>query len=115
MKYFKLSEFKCPCCGENKISKELVQKFENARELAGVPFVITSGYRCKNHNKEIGGSPTSSHSKGLAADIKCNTSRERFKIIQTLLLAGFTRIGVGKNFIHCDIDKEKDSNVLWLY
>lgn len=35
------------------------------------PIIISSGYRCPELNKAIGGSKTSAHMKGLAADISC--------------------------------------------
>ena len=114
-KYFKREEFTCPDCGQNEIKDELIEKLDKAREIAGVPFVITSGFRCPKHNKEIGGSPTSSHLKGLAADIKTSNSRERFKILDALLKVGFKRIGIGENFIHADIDKDKVQEVAWDY
>lgn len=40
------------------------------RDWAGVPLVVTSGYRSPALNKRIGGSPTSFHSLGCAADIR---------------------------------------------
>jgi len=115
MKYFKVDEFKCPCCGKANMDKEFLEKIDKARELAGVPFVITSGYRCPKHNKEVGGKPDSAHTKGLAADIKCIRSRDRFKMIKALIDAGFTRFGIGKNFIHADIDSSKPQEVAWTY
>jgi hypothetical protein len=41
------------------------------REDLGKPLVITSGYRSKALNDAIGGSTSSQHSKGQAADIEC--------------------------------------------
>jgi len=114
-KYFKLDEFKCPCCGENGISQHLVDKLDQAREIAGVPFFINSGYRCEVHNKKVGGSPTSSHLLGLAVDIRTNSSGQRFRILDSLLKVGFNRVGIGEHFIHCDIDKGKAENVCWTY
>ena len=114
-KYFKKEEFACPCCGRNEIKDEFLAKLDEAREIAGVPFVITSGYRCSKHNKEVGGSPTSSHLKGLAADIKTTSSKQRYKILNALLKVGFKRIGIGQNFIHVDLDTEKVQEVAWDY
>jgi len=34
------------------------------------PVIVSSGYRCKELNKRIGGSSTSDHCEGKAADIK---------------------------------------------
>ena len=44
---------------------------DDARHKAGVSFVITSGVRCSSHNRAVGGKKSSSHLKGLAADISC--------------------------------------------
>jgi zinc D-Ala-D-Ala carboxypeptidase len=41
---------------------------EKARAVLGVPLEVTSGFRTWLHNAAIGGSPTSDHPNGLAAD-----------------------------------------------
>lgn len=114
-KYFKIEDFACPCCGQNKISSDLVFKLDKAREISNIPFKISSGYRCEKHNKEVGGEPNSAHTKGLAVDIICKTSGERYAMIKALVGLGFTRIGVGNSFIHCDIDTSLPQNVIWTY
>ena len=115
-KYFKDNEFTCKCgCGTNIIDPELVDMLDAAREKAGIPFVINSACRCAAHNKAVGGSPTSSHIHGYAVDIAAATGTAKFKIVQGLLEAGFTRIGVAKSFIHVDNDPNKPKEVIWLY
>ncbi len=42
---------------------------EPLREHAGVPVVISSGYRCRRLNKAVGGAANSQHCTGEAADI----------------------------------------------
>jgi len=88
---------------------------DTARDIAGITFNINSGFRCPRHNKEVGGSPTSSHLKGLAADIKADTSRKRYLVVKALIQTGFNRIGIGKNFIHVDLDLDKTDNLMWTY
>ena len=39
------------------------------REAWGAPIVVTSGYRCPALNKAVGGSETSAHTAGWAADL----------------------------------------------
>lgn len=39
-----------------------------ARGVLGVPLRVTRGYSTPEHNAEVGGSPTSDHPNGLAAD-----------------------------------------------
>lgn len=115
MKHFDKKEFACPCCGVVVLSDEFAKKIDAARDDAGVPFKINSGYRCKPHNKAVGGSDTSSHRIGVACDISCDNSRDRFKIIRGLIRAGIKRIGIAKTFIHADDDRAKSPEVVWLY
>ena len=40
------------------------------REAYGAPIIVDSGYRCPKLNKSVGGSSTSQHKTGEAADIR---------------------------------------------
>ena len=44
---------------------------EPLRKEIGDPIFVNSGYRCEELNTAIGGSKTSQHMKGEAADIEC--------------------------------------------
>lgn len=112
--YFSKSEFKCPCCSKAVVSRKLVFMLDLARSLAGVPFNISSGYRCKKHNSQVGGVKNSAHLIGLAVDIEVANNLVRLKILRALVIVGFNRIGISKGFIHVDIDKSKPDNI-WLY
>lgn len=117
MNYFSESETACRCgCGMN-ITRQLRDKLNQAREVAGVPFVITSGARCVEHNRKVSGTPNSSHIRGLAVDIACPSSQARYAIIKGLYSAGFTRIGYNqaRNFFHCDTDESLPQNVFFEY
>jgi zinc D-Ala-D-Ala carboxypeptidase len=48
-----------------------VNILEPLRKYINRPIVISSGYRCAEVNKRVGGQPTSQHIKGQAADIHC--------------------------------------------
>ncbi len=71
-KNFTRDEFQCQCkkCEAQMIDTELVEKLQRIRDVLGVPLKITSGYRCIVHNasKAVGGSRTSKHLYGFAAD-----------------------------------------------
>ena len=122
MRNFNLKEFDSPDLSGSGLNmdKDFLSMLDNARDIAKTPFKITSGYRTKEHNiaiyKKLGKKPIeSSHLKGVACDIACSDSRARFLIINALLDAGFTRIGIANNFIHVDSDCEKSENVIWTY
>jgi uncharacterized protein YcbK (DUF882 family) len=121
-KYFNISEFDCkstPGSG-SKVSHELIKKLDIAREHSKCSYTITSGYRSKKHtqyliDKGYKTSMTSSHIKGLAADIAVENGPQRMQILKGLLYAGFNRVGISQFFIHCDIDKDKPQNTIWTY
>ena len=68
--YFNLKEFQCPCCHRVVVSRALIMALETFRRAWGGPVIVNSGYRCKPHNAEVGGSANSRHMIGCAADIK---------------------------------------------
>lgn len=107
-KYFKPSEIV-------GLKPELVEMLDKAREIAGVPFVIGSGLRTQEHNKEVGGVENSAHLTGEATDIKCPNSVNRLKMLKAFIQVGFNRIGIGKDFIHVDISKTLPNEVCWTY
>ena len=114
--YFNRDEFMCHCgCGRNKTEDTLLDFLDEARDYSALPYRINSGYRCPTQNLVVGGSQTSSHLKGMAADIACPNSRDRYLIINGLLFCGISRIGIAPTFIHVDMDGTKDSEVIWLY
>ncbi len=116
-KYFEYEHFDSPDMpGSGKlVSDELISMLDVARKKYGKPIIPNSGYRTIEHNAKVGGKPSSSHLKGLAVDIKCDNSVDRFKLYDILREVGFKRIGVGKTFIHVDIDKDKSPEVFWVY
>tara|TARA_R100001460_G_scaffold14978_3_gene33359 strand:- start:771 stop:1124 length:354 start_codon:yes stop_codon:yes gene_type:complete len=117
VKYFKIKEFDSPDkpgSGSN-MNKEILHMLDAARKIYGKPMRINSGFRTKDHNKKVGGVELSSHLKGLAADIACSSSRDRFEMTKALLEVGFKRLGVANTFIHVDVDKDKSQNVIWTY
>jgi uncharacterized protein YcbK (DUF882 family) len=115
--WFKRKEIWCRCgCGKDDISPVLLDIIDRTRGCKGTPVIINSACRCQDHNKAVGGSPTSSHLTGLAVDIGCSSSRERYALLEILVpMREIKRIGIAKSFIHIDIDKTKTRNVIWVY
>lgn len=117
LKYFSQSDFdKCnPSCKLEEMDEKFMKKLDIARQIAKIPIIPTSGFRSEEWEHEQGRDGTSSHTKGLAIDLKAEDSPTRYKLINSLLSVGLNRIGIGKNFIHVDMDKNKPSNVIWHY
>ena len=109
-KYFKLSEFACPCCKLVMLHPKLLAKLVELRNILERPVYINSGYRCFKYNQKVGGVPNSYHRIGLAADIKV----EDINLIELLEICeniDFTGIGFyeKKDFLHLDVRPTKES------
>lgn len=117
MKYFKYYEFDSPDVDGSgqMMDAEFLQMLDAARELYGKPMAINSGFRTEAHNQKVGGTANSSHLKGLAVDIKCTLSADRWAMVDSLMKAGFNRLGIAKTFIHVDLDKDKAPFLIWTY
>ena len=65
----------------------LVEKIlDPLREKFGKPIIVTSGYRCKELNRAVGGAAKSQHMSGEAADIRTvedskRANKELFNLI----------------------------------
>lgn len=94
-----------------------LSKLSKARQLAGVPFVITSAFRCETHNRNVGGKPNSAHLRGYAVDIKIQNSSVAMKMLKAFLAAGFNRVGYNSRtkFFHIDDDPTLPQGVFFDY
>lgn len=118
-KNFDSKEFACKCgkCDLDGQSMPLwfVNELQALRDEVDIPLIITSGIRCEAWNAHEGGKFNSAHLRGMAADIEVLTSKRRFWIIQKALALRFTRIGIGREFVHLDKDAGLPQNVVWVY
>lgn len=117
LKYFKDEEFRkaTPSCSLSDMNEDFMHLLDECRDFAGIPFIINSAFRTVEYEKSKGRSGTSQHTKGLAVDIRCVTNAQRFRIVASLLVAGFRRIGIGSNFIHVDDGYPNSEPIIWLY
>ena len=114
--YFREHEFKCKCgCGLADMQKSFMDMLLSARKIAGRPFVINSGCRCPEHNKNVGGTDRSDHLTGHGADIEVGSGRNRWIIEDALIKVGFIRIGHGQEFIHAGNRPGNPVWVKWVY
>ena len=83
IKYFTLGEFEHSNTADyfginNKISDDVIMqnseytlwRLDQIRSAYGKPIIITSGYRCPELNRKVGGKKNSQHLSGQAADLK---------------------------------------------
>lgn len=117
--YFTDSEFASPDSAESAqyFSPLLRAKLDTLRHDIGKPIRINSAVRTKAHNRRVGGVSNSSHTAPCycAVDIHAPSSADKHFIIKWAMEHNINRIGIGKNFIHLDIDRTKPSNVIWTY
>lgn len=121
MKYFTFQEFeRSDTAARNAIDNRIPDNLKSnvialvdnvldpLREAWGKPIVLTSGYRCPQLNRIIGGSKTSHHMRGMAADIDTGShtdNRRLFQLVQSLNLP-FTQLIDERNFswVHISYD-----------
>lgn len=110
-KNFRISEFRCKCgCGKLLHDDALSAYLQQIREHFGVPVHITSGYRCEKHNKKVGGSSGSRHTKGQAADfwVEGVKPAEVAKYAESIGVKGIGLYEAGDgNFVHIDTRTSK--------
>ncbi len=126
MKYFTVAEL---CKSDtadrkgidNKIPKNLVSNvqalvdnvLDPLREAYGKPIKVNSGFRSPALNKAVGGSATSDHMQGRAADITGGSPAENkklFNLVQSIGLS-FDQLIDEKNFawVHVSYRSEKEN------
>jgi hypothetical protein len=115
---FKLSEFACkdgtpvPDFLIDNI-KLVATELQKVRDYYGKPIRINSGYRTKEWNDKVGGSPKSYHLVCLAADTKPMwqiSIDEYYKKVKEL--TNFKGYGISLNFLHTDLRKDYQ---VWIY
>lgn len=97
MKYFTIKELTKSSTAEAKgidntptpeVERNLTALVDNVldplRTIYGKPITVNSGYRCPELNKDVGGSATSDHVKGFAADITAGSKEENERLFNII-------------------------------
>ena len=99
-------EFRCKCLSDNchytLVSKKLIDSWYAMREESPGSIIITSGFRCQEHNKNIGSQPHSRHTTGCAIDIMPGVGVS-MEVLIDLANRNFPYVLPYKDFIHCDV------------
>lgn len=111
-----------PACKTEDLHPNLVELIRRAQHLAGFTFTITCGYRSEALDRTKGRSGKSSHCRtsngkpcSLAVDVSTRDSHTRYKVLVSLACVGVPRLGVGKSFVHADIDETKPHPIIFHY
>ena len=111
-KNFNIKEFECKCgCKMPEFVKknviELAENLQIIRDEVG-RLDLTNSYRCKDHNSDVGGSTSSQHLVGKAADVKSESikPKEMAQVVDDLMKNEKIKtggIGIYNTFTHIDI------------
>ena len=109
--HFMYSDFICPCCDRLRIVPAFyshISLLEQMRSDLGFDILINSGYRCKDHNAEVGGSPRSWHLI-FATDIQPeDIDPYKLKALYKMALSmKFGGIGLYETYLHLDLRPEE--------
>jgi len=111
--HFSENELCCRCgCGQCQMNYRLLYILEKIRKEYGKPMHITSGYRCRAHNIAVKGTVNSKHMDGMAVDVACDDSKNRYELVSLALILGIKGIGIDRSFIHMDIRSDAR---MWVY
>ena len=102
----------------NNLTQLVNNILDPLREKYGKPITVNSGYRCEALNIAVGGSKTSHHMLGLAADITAGSPSKNkilFDLIQELELP-FDQLIDEKNYrwIHVSFSNKPRKQILHL-
>lgn len=115
---FKLDEFACKHCGENKIDTKLVDALQELRERCGFALPVSSGYRCPVYNADVSTTgPNGPHTTGKAVDLAVDRAKA-YRVLKEAMAMGFTGIGIQQKgngrFIHLDL-LDEGRPTIWSY
>lgn len=86
---------------------------QSLRDILCEPIVITSGYRTERVNSHVGGSPTSDHMSGLAADIRVPGAEPDMiaEIIQSIPHLMFDQLIIYPTHLHVGLGSRRRGQV----
>jgi uncharacterized protein YcbK (DUF882 family) len=110
--YLMSDEMRCKChldsCRATIISDKLLRCFEDFRTFVDLPIYVTSGFRCMQHNFDVGGKQLSKHLIGKAIDFSAKNILEVYEVGRIEFMAKdcgfrFVKYYPEKNFFHFNV------------
>ena len=106
-KNFTRQELSCRHCGELHMPVEDIDRLQRLRDKVGHVLIVSSAYRCPQHNNAVSKTGRDGPHTTGAVDIAIH-GPEAFHLVVAALALGYTGIGVQqtgpleKRFIHLD-------------
>lgn len=107
--HFRREEFLCACCQSESMDEDFLLTLDDLRHRLKFPLIVTSGYRCPEHNNRVSSTGFNGpHTTGRAVDFAI-FGRQAFSLLQQCTLGGWMS-GIGlkqhgpheRRFIHLD-------------
>ena len=107
IRYFTRAEFRCPCgaCGgfPAEPAESLARLADRVREHFGAPATVSSGVRCPDHNRQVGGVYNSFHLTGKAMDFRIQ-GRSAAQVLEFVReLPVHYAYAIDESFVHMDV------------
>ena len=105
--YFTDEELTCKCgCGQMEMDDLFMTKVVAMRKALGFPFIVTSAYRCPEHNNKVSKTGLNGpHTTGRALDIAVR-GEHALDVISAIRTHNLTGLGVKQHgpdrFVHFD-------------
>ena len=122
--HFSASELACPC-GKCKsgMDENFMLLLEGLRTQLEFALIVTSGYRCPEHNMAVAETGIDGpHTHRRAVDLAIQNGRDAYTLLQRALRIGFTGIGLkqhgedrNKRIVHLDNLTSPPRPNVWTY
>lgn len=110
IKYFSRHEFACKCgryCNGFPVepNRLLIEQADMVREHFGAPMFVSSGVRCAQHNRNVGGVDGSRHKSGKAMDFRVEgkSANTVLKYVKTLPKIRYA-YAIDGSYVHMDVN-----------
>jgi len=117
MKNYTKKEFACHgancCCHSYPVDQRLVESVNWLQEQFSHSLILTSGFRCRKHNKKVEGAENSFHTLGVAADLACPegiTPQSVADFAESIPFLKYGGLGIYDWGVHIDI---RDNIARW--
>jgi uncharacterized protein YcbK (DUF882 family) len=101
--------------------EDFITKLDAMRNVLGFPLIVTSGYRCPEHNSRVSNTGMyGPHTSGRAVDFLV-AGEKALRLLQVASNRSFTGIGINqkgdhtKRFIHLDDLGQGQRPWIWTY